>query len=74
MLNRFQNILFVSGIVISIGGIFLLIDDSMSGGWCPGNKWACEIKNALNGPLILLLGLALLSYPLLVIYRKSRKK
>jgi hypothetical protein len=74
MLTRFQNILLIAGGMISLGGIFLLIGDSVSGGWCPGNKWACEIKNSLNGPLILLLGLALASYPLLVIFSKSRKK
>ena len=74
MLSRFQNILLIAGIIIAFGGIFLLIDDSMSGGWCPGNKWACDIKNSLNGPLILACGIIIMLYPLLVLFRKSRKK
>lgn len=62
--QKILKILLISGIIIFFAGIWRLIGDVSSNSWCPGNEWACKIKNMLRAPVLLVVGFGLMSWPL----------
>lgn len=59
------NTLIYAGLAMIAGGLALVFNDSMCGGWCSASmkKPGFSIREYLNGPLILILGVLTIAYP-----------
>ena len=63
----------VCGILVLIGGLDMTITDRSVTGWHPGGKYSTGHEESINGPTAIIIGLAILSFPITIQIKKYIK-
>jgi hypothetical protein len=70
------DLLLIIGSILFIAGLCLILNDSMNSSWCPSSskKISFDLREYLNGPLLLIVGLAMGIYPAILQLKKWKKE